>query len=173
MSAAKSTPITIAGFGTDSAEGIFEKRLMTESGTKLVWVPYPGGAAGIAPVLGGHVVAVLNHPGDVKSFVDGGKLRVLAASDEKALTLFPGAVTFRSLGYRDLTVSHYRGIIAKAGTPPAEQAKLNGFLKSVSEDPEFIAYMKSVTVNPYFNASPAFTNIVRNDMDILSRQAAH
>lgn len=173
MTAAKTTPITVAGFGTDSAEGLFEKRLMTESATKLVWVPYTGGAAAIAPVLGGHVVAALNHPGDVKSFVDGGKLRVLAVSDDKALALFPGAVTFRSLGYRDLTVSHYRGIVAKAGMPAESEGKLISFLKSVSNDPEFIAYMKSVTVNSYFNASPAFTNIVRNDMDILTRQAAH
>lgn len=172
LNAAKTTPLTVAGFGTDSAEGVFARRLGVESGTKLSWVPYNGGAAAVAPVLGGHIVAVLNHPGDVKSLVASGKLRVLAGSDDTSLKLFPGAVTFRSLGYRDLTVSHYRGLMAKAGTPPAAVAKLDAFLKDVSHDPGFVAYMKATTVESYFNDSQAFTNIVRNDMDIIARQEA-
>jgi tripartite-type tricarboxylate transporter receptor subunit TctC len=170
LNSAKTTPLTVAGFGTDSAEGLFLKQLANESKAKLNWVPYGGGAAAIAPVLGGHIVAALNHPGDVKSFVDGGKLRVLAASNDSALAIFPNAVTFRSIGYRDLTVLHYRGIIGKAGMPPATERKLDDFFNAVSRDPEVIAYMKSVLVEPYFRGSRDFTNMVHSDLDSLGRQ---
>lgn len=173
LAAAKTTPLTVAGFGTDSAEGLFLKQLATESKTKLTWVPYGGGAAAIAPVLGGHIVAALNHPGDVKSFVDSGKLRVLAASSDSALKTFPSAVTFRAIGYRDLTVLHYRGIIGKASMPPAVERKLDDFFDAVAHDPDFIAYMKSVVVEPYFRGSRDFTNMVQGDLDSLAKQIGH
>jgi tripartite-type tricarboxylate transporter receptor subunit TctC len=173
LNAAKTTPLTVAGFGTDSAEGLFLKQLANESKTKLTWVPYGGGAAAIAPVLGNHIVAALNHPGDVKSFVDSNKLRVLAASNDSALAIFPNAVTFRSIGYRDLTVLHYRGIIGKAGMPPAVERKLDDFFNAVSRDPEFIAYMKLVLVDPYFRGSRDFTKMVHSDLDSLGREIAH
>jgi len=172
LTAAKATPITVAGFGTDSAEGVFLRQLAKESGTKLTWVPYTGGAAAIAPVLGSHIVAALNHPGDVKSFVDGGKLRVLAASNDSALKLFPSAVTFRSLGYKDLTVLHYRGIIAKGGTPGNVEKRLDDFFNAVSRDPDFVAYMKNVVVEPYFRGTRDFTKIVNSDVEELGHVMA-
>jgi len=162
--------LTVAGFGTNSAEGIFARRLAQESGAKLNWVPYPGGAAAIAPVLGNHIAAVLNHPGDVKSFVESGKLRVLAGSNDAAIKQFPNAVTFRSLGYRDLTAQHYRGVITKAGISGDVARRLDDLFKHVSKDPEFVQYMKQTDVEPYYNDSRAFTNIVRSDMDIIARQ---
>ena len=172
LNAAKTTPITVAGFGTDSAEGVFLRQLAKESRTKLTWVPYTGGAAAIAPVLGGHIVAALNHPGDVKSFVEGGKLRVLAASNASALKFFPSAATFRSLGYKGLTVLHYRGIIAKAGTPGGTAKKLDDFFDAVSRDPDFVAYMKNVVVEPYFRGTKDFTKMVRGDVETLGREMA-
>ncbi|MGH7715044.1 MAG: tripartite tricarboxylate transporter substrate-binding protein, partial [Vulcanimicrobiaceae bacterium] len=170
LSAAKTTPITVAGFGSQSAEALFLRQLASESGAKLTWVPFGGGAAATPAVLGGHVVAALNHPGDVKSFVETGKLRVLAGSDASATRLFPGAVTFQSLGYPDLTVLHYRGVIAKAGTPPDVIAALNRFFSSVSRDPEFVAYMKNVNVSPYLRDSGAFTKMVTSDLDSMQKQ---
>lgn len=170
LSAAKTTPITVAGFGSQSAEALFLRQLASESGTKLVWVPFGGGAAATPAVLGGHVVAALNHPGDVKSFVESGKLRVLAVSDATAAHLFPGAVTFQSLGFPDLTVLHYRGIIAKAGTPPDVIAALDRFFNQVARDPEFIAYMKNVNVAPYLRDSNAFTKLVTGDLESMQKQ---
>lgn len=170
LAAAKTTPITVAGFGSQSAEALFLRQLASESGAKLVWVPFGGGAAATPAVLGGHVVAALNHPGDVKSFVETGKLRVLAASDASATHLFPGVATFQSLGFPDLTVLHYRGIIAKAGTPPDVIVALDHFFSQVAHDPEFVAYMKNVNVSPYFRDSNAFTKLVNGDLDSMQKQ---
>ena len=160
----------MAGFGSQTAEAIFTRRLAYETKTKLTWVPFNGGSAGTAAVLGDHVVASVSHPGDVREFVEAGKLRVLGASADSALAYFPGAVTFRSLGYPDLTVLHYRGIIGRAGLPPAVQTTLSNFFKTVVHDPEFVTYMKQVGVVAYYNDPTAFGNIVRNDVDIVGRQ---
>jgi tripartite-type tricarboxylate transporter receptor subunit TctC len=170
LAAGASAPITVGGFGSQSAEAIFAKRLAYETKAKLVWVPFSGGSAGTAAVLGGHIVATISHPGDAREFVAAGKLRVLGVSSDSALPLFPGAVTFRSLGYPDLTVLHYRGIVGRAGLPPAVTAKLADFFKAVVHDPEFVDYMKQVGVVAYYNDPTAFGNIVRNDVDIVGRQ---
>ena len=174
LAASKTTPITVGGFGAQTSEAIFTRRLAYETKANLTWVPFSGGSAGTAAVLGGHIVATVSHPGDVREFVAAGKLRVLGVSSDSALAYFPGAVTFRSLGYPDLTVLHYRGIIGRAGLPPDVTAKLSSFFKTVVHDPDFVTYMKQVGVVAYYNDPTAFGNIVRNDVDIVGRQlSAH
>ncbi|MBC5809388.1 MAG: tripartite tricarboxylate transporter substrate binding protein [Candidatus Eremiobacteraeota bacterium] len=172
LASAKTTPISIGGFGADSAHAMLSRHLAAESGAKLNWVPFNGGSAALVAVLGGHMDAMLGNISDQRAQVADGKLRILAVSTDKPLADYPNALPFRALGYPDLTSSHWRGVMAKAGTPADVTAKLDAFFKAVSKDAEFVAFVKNSGLLPYYNDRAAFAKLVKSDMEAMAKQTA-
>lgn len=101
-------------------------------GIKFDWVPYEGSPLAIAAAMGRHIDAVAMSASVLDSFVKSGQMRVLAVSSAKPMPTLPGTPTFASLGYKQLTSENWRGVMIKAGTPPAVTAKLGAILKAVA-----------------------------------------
>jgi len=105
-------------------------------------VPFAGGAQSVPALLGGHVDAISQHPGEVLAHVNAGKARVLGVFEEKRNPLFPDAPAFKELGY-DITMGVYYLVLGPKGLSPEIVSMLHDALKKAMEDPIFKNAMES------------------------------
>lgn len=171
--ATKTQPnITIAGPFAESAESFFARKMGNIAKIKFNWVPFNGGSSAVTAGLGGHVDAVCSNVSGVSSLVKSGQMRVLAVSGTESNPQLPGTPTFASLGYKSLDGTHWRGVMARSGLPPAVEAKLNAFLRQVASDPEFVQYVRTSGLLPFYNDHQQSEKLVTSDMSSIAQQIA-
>jgi putative tricarboxylic transport membrane protein len=130
---------------------------------KATWVAYQGGGPALIAVAGGHVDAAATNPGNVKPFIQSGKVRVLAISADKRIEDFPDVPTYRERGW-DVVRYQWRGIMAKAGTPKPMVDRLVSAIQKVQQSPEWKNYLKQVTQLDGFQGPEAFRSQLVQDM---------
>jgi tripartite-type tricarboxylate transporter receptor subunit TctC len=130
---------------------------------KTTWVPYQGGGPALIAVAGGHVDVVATNPGNVKPFIQSGKVRVLAVSSERRLEDFPDVPTYKERGW-DVVRYQWRGIMSKAGTPKPVIDRLVAAIEKAQQNPEWKNYLKQVTQLDGFQGPDAFRAQLAQDM---------
>jgi len=88
--------------------------LCKKAGIKLTFVPFPGAAEANAALLGGHVDITCT--GGTMGLYEGGRLNVLAISEEKRLKFYPEIPTLTELGY-PIVISCLYFLSIPRGTP--------------------------------------------------------
>jgi len=130
---------------------------------KTVWVPYQGGGPALTAVAGGHVDVTATNPGNVKPFIDAGKVRVLAVSSEKRLEDFPEVPTYREKGW-NVVRYQWRGIMARAGTSKPVVDRLVVAIQKAQQTSEWKTYLRQVAQLDGFQGPDAFRAQLAQDM---------
>jgi len=155
--------INIAGPFTMSGHRVAWEVFSEIAKFKTTWVPYQGGGPALTAIAGGHVDAAATNPGNVKPFIDAGKVRVLAVSSDKRLDDFPDVPTYKERGW-DVVRYQWRGIMAKTGTARAITERLAAAVQKAQQTPEWKAYLKQVTQLDGFQGPEAFRAQLVQDM---------
>ena len=105
-----------------------------ETKAKFKFVAFKSGAdAGLA-VLGGHVPFTTENLSEMYSQVEAKKMRVLAVTGNKRMSVLPDVPTLRELGY-PIVVGTGRGFAMPAGVPKEAAAAMEAVLKQVHASP--------------------------------------
>lgn len=142
---AKQNPrkVKIAFSGVGSSTHIMTVVLAGLLGVELEPIPYEGGAPAVAAAMGGHVDGVVQHPAEILSGVEGGRLKALVTSGEKRAEVLPDTPTLKEAGY-DFSAYQWRGIAAPKGiSDEVEQAWVKAIQEAV-QDPEFVQAAKNL-----------------------------
>jgi tripartite-type tricarboxylate transporter receptor subunit TctC len=106
-----------------------------KAGVDLTHVPFPGSAAYIPALLGGHIEAISDSLPPVLDQVRAGKIRVLATFEGKRNRILPDVPTFKELGF-DVTFGVYHSVFVPKGTPdPVVKALGDALKKSMNSEP--------------------------------------
>jgi tripartite-type tricarboxylate transporter receptor subunit TctC len=109
-------------FGTPGAGGTHHlggEWLKTETGGKLVHVPYKGESLALAEVVGGQIDLAFVSPWLAAPLVKEGKIKVIANFGTQRSKLMPEVPTIAESGFPRYGWYNFVGINAPAGTPPA------------------------------------------------------
>ncbi|MEI9477795.1 MAG: tripartite tricarboxylate transporter substrate binding protein [Deltaproteobacteria bacterium] len=124
-------------------------------------VPYPGGAPGLAAVLGGHVTAMSDST-EWLPHVKEGTLRLLVSHGETRMRSFPNVPTLRDLGYDFINESVFI-IAAPKGIPAPILSKLDDSFHKAMQDPEFVDLITKMEFNiSYRNSADTMKYLVDN-----------
>jgi tripartite-type tricarboxylate transporter receptor subunit TctC len=124
-------------------------------------VPYPGGAPGLAAVLGGHVTAMSDST-EWLPHVKDGALRLLVSHGEVRMRSFPNVPTLRDLGYDFINESVFI-IAAPKGIPAPVLSKLDDSFHKAMQDPEFVDLITKMEFNiSYRNSADTMKYLVDN-----------
>jgi tripartite-type tricarboxylate transporter receptor subunit TctC len=105
---------------------MFEKT----AGIQLTHVPYKTAAAAATDVVGGQIpLSVQSVPSSI-SFIQSGKLKVLAVANEKRISSFPNVPTIGET-YPGFGATPWYGVFAPAGTPKPIIDKLSAAISQV------------------------------------------
>ncbi|MBI2224757.1 MAG: tripartite tricarboxylate transporter substrate binding protein [Betaproteobacteria bacterium] len=130
---------------------------------KTSWVPYQGGGPALTAVAGGHIDAAATNPGNVKPFIEAGKVRVLAISSDRRLEDFPDVPTYKERGW-DVVRYQWRGIMARAGTPKPVIDRLASTIQKAQQTTEWKNYLRQVVQLDGFQGPDAFRAQLVQDM---------
>ena len=142
---AKSKPkeIAFANAAIGSLGHINAALLESITGIELNMVVYSGGqSALVTDLLTNRVNFAMLSPIVALSYIEAGKLVPLAVAAPKRSPLLPNVPTTVELGYPNLTVQAWSGVLMPAGTPPAIIKRANAAIHAATADPEVIALLE-------------------------------
>lgn len=118
------------------------------AGINVIHVPYKGAAPSTTDTVGGHVEMVWAGTSDFAPYVKTGQLKVLAQTNSKRSLAMPEVPTMTELGYPDVVIVNWNGLLAPKGTPPEAVQWLTDKLAAVATSPDFYARGKILAIEP-------------------------
>jgi len=138
---AKENPgkLSYASSGIGTVQHFGGELFQAKTGTKLVHVPYRGGAPAATDLAGGHVQVMFDSLTNQLRNIEAGKVRPLAIMRTKRDGKLPNVPTTAEAGIPDLVIVNWISLFAPAGTPAAVLRTLRDTTKSVMASPATVA----------------------------------
>jgi tripartite-type tricarboxylate transporter receptor subunit TctC len=132
LAAAKAEPgkITYASSGDGSPQHLGGLMFEARTQTKLLHVPYRGGALAINDTIAGTVDAMFAVMPEAVPHVQSGKLHALGVMSPQRSAVFPQVPTMAESGLADLNLSAWMALLAPAKTPRPLIEQLNRAVQS-------------------------------------------
>nr|WP_242697570.1 tripartite tricarboxylate transporter substrate binding protein [Bordetella petrii] len=128
--------VTYASSGTGSSDHLSAILFRQRTGTTGVDVPYRGGAAAIADLLGAQVNVSFQNLGAVQKYVQAGKLKALAITGDARAADLPKVPTLTEAGIKDMVVYSWQGFAVPKGTPAPVVKTLSDALRKSLREPD-------------------------------------
>jgi tripartite-type tricarboxylate transporter receptor subunit TctC len=127
VDAAKAAPgkLSIGNAGPGGAHHLSGELFEQAAGITTLAVPYKGGGPAATALLSGEVDMMFEQTYAALPSIQAGKTRPLAVTSAKRLPSLPNVPTMAELGYPQVVVSNWLGLIGPKGMPAATVAKLN------------------------------------------------
>ncbi len=169
---AKKNPgkIRVSTIGVGGMSHLNVELIQSLAGIQLNHIPFKGGEAVTAALLGGHVEASADAIGKFMPHVEAGKLRVLVLS--RKFSLAPNVPTMKELGYKEDLFSSWFSLTAPAGIPEeAKKVLIPAIEKSINSPAVKTKIENSGYIFDY--KSPAeLRKIIVNDYETIRALAA-
>lgn len=136
--------INYASAGSGGITHVGMELLKSKTGLDASHVPYKGGATAMPDLLSGRVHVMLDLYSQLGPFVNQGKLRAIAVTNEQRSPFCPDVPTLKESGYPELSFTSWTGFFVPARTPANIQATLRAALDKIVESKEFEAYLAQV-----------------------------
>jgi tripartite-type tricarboxylate transporter receptor subunit TctC len=118
------------------------------AGTRFTYVGYRGSAESVAATASGEVTTTLVDVGPAVGALQAGRLRGLATTAAARLPGFPDIPTMRELGFPELELVLWSGLIAPAGTPEPVLRRLHEEVARATAAPDLRARLQALSVDP-------------------------
>ncbi len=148
--------------GDGSAGHLAMEQFRNFFGLKMVHIPYKGAGPAVTAVVAAEVPMLIAGSGGVP-FIQDGRLRGLAATSAKRLPAIPNVPTFAELGFPQINVQTFAGVVAPAGTPPAAIKKLHAAFAGAVQTPEVKARLEQLNQFPVGNTPEEFGAFLRDN----------
>jgi tripartite-type tricarboxylate transporter receptor subunit TctC len=161
---AKTHSVNFASSGNGGAPHMAGELFKSVTGAPIVHVPYKGSGPAVSDLVGGRVQIMFDAAPSLIAHVRSGKLRVLAAAASERNRLLPDVPTFAELGYPQVNVSLWYGLLAPAGTPRAVVEKLNRAVGRVLDTKEVAERLQAQGAEPMRGTPEAFATFMQKEM---------
>lgn len=120
-------------------------------------VPYRGGGAAIADLLGSQVNASFQNLGAVLTHVKAGKLKALAVTGAERVPDLPNVPTLKELGHDDIVVYSWQGFAVPKDTPDDVVNKLSAALRETLKQEDVTKKLNGLGFEVVANTPEEFT----------------
>lgn len=154
---------TFASWGRGSLPHLGMELLKEKSGVDLLHVPFKGAAPALQDVVGGFVDILFISLTTVAPHFKDGKVKVLALSAAKRFSAYPDVPTFTQLGYPNVSVSQWFGVLAPKGTPQPIADKLSKEIAEIMQSGDMAKWSTSMDLVPMPMNSAKFGEFVQSE----------
>jgi tripartite-type tricarboxylate transporter receptor subunit TctC len=117
----------------------------------------------VTALLSGQVQMAISGLPPMIAHIQAGKLRALAVTGPKRMAQLPDVPTVTEIGFKDIDVTAWYGVVAPAGTPPEIVARLHLAFEKATAKPEVRERFLATGTEPYMTSPKAFADLIRSD----------
>ncbi len=132
----------------------------------MVHIAYKGAGPAVTALVAGEIPMLLAGSGAVP-FVQDGRLRGLAATSANRLPSIPAVPTFTELGFPQVNVQTFAGVVAPAATPQTAIRHLHAAFARAIQTPEVKTRLEQLNQFPVGNTPEEFTVFLRENGERL------
>lgn len=159
--------LNYSSYGVGSSPHLAAELFQSMTGTKVVHVPYPGGAPAGMAVVQNNVQMLFPGILPVLGLVRGGQLKPIAIADDRRSPLLPDVPTFIESGLNYKSSTWY-GLLAPAKTPDSIIAILHKHTVDVLHEPAVRARIAEQGADVVANTPAEFRAFIKDETDRLA-----
>lgn len=156
--------LTYASSGTGGSLHLSGELLNIMVGTRMLHVPYKGGAPALIEVIGGQVDMMFTGIPPTLPHIKTGKLRALGIGSVKRNASLPDVPTISEAGVPGFEVNAHTGFLATGGTPREIVNKLNATLVLVLQSPEVQEQFAKYGVDAVSSTPEQYADYIRSEI---------
>jgi tripartite-type tricarboxylate transporter receptor subunit TctC len=166
INAAKARPgsVNFASAGNGTVAHLSGELLQKAADVKFQHVPYRGAAAAATDVIGGRVELYFSSVPTVLSHIRIDKLRPLAVTSATRVADLPDVPTLSELGFKDINVETWFGLLAPAGTPNEIVARLSVEFNKALQNPELRKRLSGEGAEPKGSTPQQFSDLIKEEI---------
>jgi tripartite-type tricarboxylate transporter receptor subunit TctC len=166
VNAARTKQLAYGSAGNGSVHHLTMAVFLSRAGIdSMLHVPYKGGTALVAGLLGGEVQAGWSGIPNVASHIKSGKLRVLCISTARRSASLPDVPTAVELGFAGFDIATVIGLQAPAGLPREIAARLQAAAARALREPDVAERMGNLGMELRENGTERYAQFVREDLE--------
>ena len=164
---AKSKPgqLSYGSAGSGSVHHLTMAVFASRAGIDLLHVPYKGGSALVAGLLGGEVQVGWSGIPNVAPHIRSGKLKVYAISTARRSPSLPDVPTAIEQGFPDFDIATVIGLQAPAGTPREIVSRLQRAVAKILREPDIAERMAYLGMELRENGTEDYVRFMKADME--------
>ena len=162
---AKTQPgkINVGSSGNGSGSHLVGELFKLKAGVDMNHIPYKGAGPSTADVMGGQIQATFAGAAGVVTFVKSGRLKALVAGSAKRSPILPDVPTFAELGFPDLVVTNWYGIVTPAGTPQPIVKRLYDEVTRAIAQPDVRERLTNAALDPVTPSPDQFRHLIESE----------
>jgi len=164
LARAKPDALTYASSGNGSVNHLLGEMLKTDTGIKILHVPYRGVAPAITDVVGGQVDSAFSSVPSVLQMMRSGNVRALAVTSARRIAVAPEVPTIAEAGLAGFDVNPWWGILAPAGTDMEIVRKINTDVGNILRTKEMVDFLATQGAEPFITSPEEFLRILQADV---------
>ncbi len=163
---AKSEPgrLNFGSPGVGSVAHVVGEMFNTMAGTRLMHVPYKGGAPAVQATLTGEVAMMFATVISAKPYIRSGRLRALGITTAERSPVAPDIPTIAESGLPGFEVDVWFGLLAPASTPRAIVERLAHEVRRALDAPDIRAKFAELSAVPSPTTPDQFAAIIHADI---------
>jgi tripartite-type tricarboxylate transporter receptor subunit TctC len=163
---AKSKPgeLNAATSGNGSTAHLSLATFNKMAGVSITHVPYRGGAPSLTAALAGEVELVFSDIVPAAPLVQDHRLNGLAMTGLRRAAVAPDIPTLDASGLRGFNITAWIGLVVPKGTPADIVKKLNLEIAGAFKDPEFVAQISKVGIDPIGSTPEEFAAFLAKEI---------
>ena len=155
--------MTFASSGIGNATHLTGELFKSMAGLDVVHVPYKGGGAAVADLIGGHVAFSFASMPSAMPHVRAGRLRALAVAPAQRVSTAPELPTVAESGLPGFSSEDWQGVLAPAKTPQDIVMRLNGEIHKVLGAPEVREKLDAQGFQVRLSTPQQFADLIRSE----------
>ncbi|HEY4251875.1 MAG TPA: tripartite tricarboxylate transporter substrate-binding protein [Roseomonas sp.] len=171
VNAAKAAPDTI-GYATSGVGGLAHVSttlLSTQSGIKLVHVPYRGGGPAVQDAVAGNVPLFMSNLVIISQHIRAGVLRPLGVTTRGETRHVPGVPSFAQQGLAEFEAPTWWALLGRAGTPEPILRRMHEAMAQALADPEVKAKIEEQGADVVASDPAACGRFLANEIEKWGR----
>jgi tripartite-type tricarboxylate transporter receptor subunit TctC len=166
VSYAKANPGKL-NYGSSGAGGLTHysvELFQTRTGTKVVHIPFKGGAPSTMAVVSGEVDFAFANMTDALPQIEAGSVRGLAVTSLERSSYFPDLPSVHETVSPGFIAETWNGVMAPSKTPEAIVRKMSGILLQMADDPEMKEAMRKAGASTVKSTPEQFRMQIQQEM---------
>lgn len=163
---AKARPgsVNFASAGNGTVAHLAGELLQKAARVKFQHVPYRGAAAASTDVIGNRVELYMSSVPTLLGHIRSNNLRPLAITSSKRSEDLPDVPTLTELGYKDINVDTWFGLLAPAGTPKEIVDRLNAEFNKALQNPQLRKKLSNEGAEPVGSTPEKFAALIKDEI---------